>query len=109
MIYPTRLAVLLAGAIAPLALLIALAVPAMWPAGLILLALLLACCALDMLLGVSGRSVSVSAAAPHQAGIGDSFPVTLDARFAGRRPAAVQLALGVSGPAEAPFGLTAGG
>jgi uncharacterized protein (DUF58 family) len=109
LIYPTRLAVLLAGAIAPLALLIALAAPAWWPGGLLLLAFLLACCAFDMILGVGGRSASVSAAAPHQAGIGESFAVTLEARFAGRRPRAAQLAVGISGPAEAPFGLTADG
>ena len=41
MIYPTRLAVLIAAGIAPLALLIALAAPAWWPGGLLLLALLL--------------------------------------------------------------------
>jgi uncharacterized protein (DUF58 family) len=109
LIYPTRLAVLLAGAIAPLALLIALAAPGWWPGGLILLAVLLACCALDMVLGTPARAAELSARAPYQAGIGERFAVTLHVRLPAPRPRAVQLALGVSGPAEAPFGLAADG
>ena len=109
MIYPTRLAVLLAAGIAPLALLIALAAPAWWTGGLILLALLLACCALDALAGARTRQAEVSCDAPGQAGIGESFPVTLHARFPERRPRGMEFALGASGPVEAPFGLAAQG
>lgn len=109
MIYPTRLAVLIAAGIAPLALLIGLAAPAVWPGGLVLLAFLLGGCALDALRGVHGGEAEVTCEGPRQAGIGENFAILLHARFSGRRPPAIEFALGIDGPAEAPFGLAARG
>ena len=109
MIYPTRLGVLVAAAIAPLALLIALLAPDLWSGGLVALALLLLACALDAFAGAGIGSAEVSCAGPRQAGIGESFAVTLRTRFASARPGGAQFALGFSGPAEAPFGRRAWG
>ena len=109
MIYPTRLAILAAAAIAPLSLLIALLAPAWWTGGLILLGLLLLLCALDVLLGGSGHGLAVTCEGPRAAGIGEGFAVTAQARFPGPAPRALAFALGVSGPVAAPFGLRARG
>ena len=108
MIYPTRLAILAAAAVAPLALLIALLAPAWWTGGVALLGLLLLLCALDVLSG-GGHGVEVSCEGPRAAGIGESFAVTAHARFPGPAPRALEFALGVSGPVAAPFGLRADG
>ena len=109
MIYPTRLAILIAAGIAPLALLIALLAPAWWSGGLVLLALLLILCAIDALTGAGLQAGDVTCEGPRSAGIGDSFAVIVRALFRKARPGAAEFALGVSGPVEAPFGLRAGG
>jgi len=108
LIYPTRLAVLLAAGIAPLALLIGLAAPALWTGGLLLLAMLLLLCAVDVF--AAARLADVATCdAPRQAGIGESFAVTTGAAFKGRGPGAAQFALGTDGAVEAPFGFRAWG
>ena len=109
MTYPTRLAILIAAAIAPLALLVGLLAPAWWSGGLVLLALLLLLCAFDALSGARLNAADVTCEGPRSAGIGESFAVIARARFQKTRPAGAEFALGVSGPAEAPFGLRAEG
>lgn len=107
MIYPTRLTILLAAAIGPIALVIGLLAPAVWTAGLGLLALLLALCAVDLLVGAAASSATVSCEGPRSVGVGQTFGVAVRGRFAGSVPRRVQFALGVSGPVAAPFGLRA--
>jgi uncharacterized protein (DUF58 family) len=107
LIYPTRLTILLAGAIGPIALVIGLLAPGIWTAGLGLLALLLALCALDLLAGAAASGATVSCEGPRRVGVGETFGVAVRGRFAGRVPRRVQFALGVSGPVAAPFGLRA--
>ena len=104
MIYPTRLAVLLAAAVAPAALLVGLFFPAYWTAGLALLALLAALAVADLFATAGLGHVEAACEAPGAAGVGESFAVVLAARFAGPTPAAAELALEASGPASAPFG-----
>jgi len=107
LIYPTRRTILVAAAIGPAALVIGLFAPAYWTAGLALLALLLALCAVDAVAGPATRSATVTCEGPRSAGVGESFGVTARARFARPPPAGIQFALGVSGPVAAPFGLRA--
>jgi uncharacterized protein (DUF58 family) len=107
LIAPTRRTILIAGAIAPVALVIGLIAPANWTAGLGLLALLLALAALDLLIGAGLRAVEVSCEGPRTANVGESFAVTASARFRGRPPRRIDFALGVAGPVAAPFGLRA--
>lgn len=105
MIYPTRLTILLAAAIGPVALLIGILAPGLWTGGLVLLALLLATCAIDVLIGTGAGSVKIACEGPRQTNVGETFGVTTRALFAGPPPRGVQFALGVSGPVAAPFGL----
>ncbi|HMG48198.1 MAG TPA: DUF58 domain-containing protein [Allosphingosinicella sp.] len=107
MIYPTRRTILAAAAVGPVALVIGLIAPAYWTGGLALLALLLALCVVDVLAGTGLRSVEVACEGPRAVGVGESFAVTARARFAKAAPGGVEVALGVSGPVSAPFGLRA--
>lgn len=107
MIYPTRRTILAAAAVGPLALVVGLFAPAYWTAGLALLALLMALCVVDLLAGAPVRRVEVECAGPRAVGVGESFGVTVRARFGGRAPGGVQFALGISGPLAAPLGLRA--
>jgi uncharacterized protein (DUF58 family) len=107
LIYPTRLTILLAGAIGPAALVIGLLAPAFWTGGLALLALLLAHCAVDMLAGTGTRSAEVSCEGPRSVGVGETFGVTARAKFRRGVPGGVAFALGISGPVAAPYGLRA--
>ena len=107
MIYPTRLTILLAGAIGPAALVIGLLAPAFWTGGLALLALLLALCAVDMLAGTGTRSAEVSCEGPRSVGVGETFGVIARAKFKRSVPGGVAFALGISGPVAAPYGLRA--
>ena len=104
MIYPTRLAVLLAAAVAPAALVIGLFYPAYWTSGLALLALLVALGVADAFAGAAVGSAEVSCEGPAAVGVGETFAILARAGFARPAPSAAELALGVSGPVEAPFG-----
>lgn len=107
MIYPTRLAILLAALVAPVALLIAILAPAFWTAGLALLALILALGLVDALLGPGLRAARVSCEGPNAVSVGASFPVTTFVRFPSEGPRRCQVALGVTGPIHARFGYRA--
>ena len=73
MIYPTRVLVLLTAAAAPLAMVVALAVPAHWAVGLAVLALLIALALVDALIGPSPGDVTIFCEAPHAAAVGETF------------------------------------
>ena len=104
MIYPTRLTILLAAAIAPLALAIGVLAPGFWTAGLGLLAFLIMLCGLDALAGAAVRTAELGLQARPNVSVSETFAVTLRARFPGAAPRKVEFALGLSGPATAPFG-----
>jgi uncharacterized protein (DUF58 family) len=96
-IYPTRALVLLAAAAAPLALVVALAVPAHWPVGLALLALLLALALVDVLIGSSARDIPISCDGPHAAAVGETFALNIVAE-GDALPRRVEAAIEVAGP-----------
>ena len=104
MIYPTRRMVLAAGAVAPLALLVGIAFPLYWTAGLALLVLIVAAAAVDAFAGVSLRPADVGCDGPGVVGVGERFAITVTARFQGGAPGLVEIAGGVAGPVSAPFG-----
>lgn len=94
MIYPTRRAILSAAAVAPVALLIGVAVPAYWPAGLALLAFLLALMGIDALVGPRTLAPSLSWHAPAAVGVGERFEVLVGIGFPAAAPPFVEVALG---------------
>ena len=102
MIYPTRLSVLLAAAVAPAALLVGIFWPLYWTSGLALLALLVALGVVDALAGA--RRAEVSCEGPAAVGVGETFAIVVNVRFGGGSPRSAEVAVGVSGPVEAPFG-----
>jgi uncharacterized protein (DUF58 family) len=104
LIYPTRRTVLLAGAIAPLALLVGLFFPAWWTSGLALLAMLMALCGADALSGARFRDATIACEGPGAAGVGETFAIVVRVRFGRSPPAAAELALDVTGPVTASFG-----
>jgi len=103
-IYPTRLMILLAAAVAPAALVIGLFVPAYWTSGLALLALLAALAVVDAFTGPGARSVEVACEGPGAVSVGETFAIVARIRFRAPPPATVEAALGTSGPVSAPFG-----
>ena len=104
MIYPTRLAVLLAAAVAPAALVIGVYYPAYWTAGLGLLVLLIALGAIDAALGANVGDADIACDIPGAVGIGESFAATVRAKFRRSPPPAAEVAVDVSGPVTAPTG-----
>ena len=104
MIYPTRLTILLAAAVAPVALVVGLFLPAYWTAGLGLLALILALGAVDAVSGARLRDVELVAEGPASVGVGEVFPIRIDVRFRRAPPRRAEVALGMAGPVEAPQG-----
>ncbi len=109
MIYPTRLCILLAAVIAPIALVIGLLVPDYWTAGLALLALLLALALVDAFTAANLDSSDVHVQGPSAVGVGETFAVTVRARFRSGAPDNIQFAIGITGPIAAPFGHRAQG
>ena len=104
MIYPTRLAVLLAAAVAPAALVIGIFYPAYWTSGLALLALLVALAIADAILGPAVRRAEVTCEGPAAVSVGETFALVANVRLRGSAPPAAEVAIGVSGPVEAPMG-----
>jgi uncharacterized protein (DUF58 family) len=102
--YPTRLSVLLAAAVAPVALVIGIFLPAYWTGGLALLVLLLALAGVDLLIAPRLRPGEIACEGPIAAGVGETFAATVRLGFASAPPGAVELALGVEGPVGAPLG-----
>jgi uncharacterized protein (DUF58 family) len=93
LIYPTRRLILLAAAIAPLALVVGILIPAYWFAGLALLAFLLALAGADALTGAPLRSAEIVARGPVSVSVGAGFQIELEVRFAGSGPAAAEAAV----------------
>ncbi len=104
MIYPTRLAILLAAAIAPVALVVGLLLPGYWTAGQALIVLLVLAGAIDALRGAGPRHVEVECEGPGAAAAGESFAIVARLRFVRPPPRAAQVALEASGPVAAPLG-----
>src|SRR5688572_5419843 len=103
-LYPTRLTILLAAAVAPLSLVIGLFFPAYWLGGLALLAMLIALCGVDALSGAALRNAEVAAEGPGAVGVGETFAIIARLKFRGPAPDGCEVALGVTGPVTAPFG-----
>lgn len=97
MIYPTRALVLLAAAAAPVALVLALAVPASWSVGLALLVSLLALATVDLLLSPAPKDIAVSCEGPHVAAVGETFALRAVAQGT-RLPRRIEAAIGLAGP-----------
>lgn len=104
MIYPAGRLILAAAAIAPLALVIGVAVPQYWFAGLALLVFLLALAGVDALAGARAGSVDIVCEGPHTVTVGETFAVAIEASFRGASPAVAQTALSADPLLEAPEG-----
>jgi uncharacterized protein (DUF58 family) len=94
-LYPTRRAIALAAAGAPVALVVAFLEPALWAAAgawiLLTVGLMLA----DVLMAASPRRLSLTVAAPRVMGAGRSEPARIAAAFEGVAPNSLELAVGV--------------
>jgi uncharacterized protein (DUF58 family) len=106
LIYPRRRAILIAAAIAPLALLIGVLLPAYWFAGLAALAFLLALILLDAALGTRPGEAAFSCDAGKVVAVGADFGFEVGIRFAGPAPGACEVAIAGHPLLHAPQGLT---
>lgn len=97
MIYPTQRMVLLAAAVAPVALVLALAMPEAWTAGLGLLFMLLTLAALDALTGPTPRQLQLLCDGAQIVNVGETFEVDIQAR-GNSAPRGAEIALDVEGP-----------
>ena len=104
MIYPNRRAILAAAAIAPLTLVIGVAVPQYWFAGLALLVFLLALCAADALLNARASKVELLCDGPGSVSVGADFEVEAHVRFPFPAPAFAEVAIGTDHLLSAPQG-----
>lgn len=94
MIYPTRRAIFLLLAGAPMALALGLLRPDLWVVAPGWIAVILACLLLDTITGPSPRRLALDAQFPHQVGVGDPFDLSLSASGAAVPPRAdIALAL----------------
>lgn len=101
MIYPTQRMVVLAAAVAPLALVVALAAPGAWTAGLALIVLLIALAAVDALAGPRSDDLSITCSGPQAVSVGETFELGLEASARGRLPRGIEVAADLDGPIEA--------
>lgn len=101
MIYPTKRMVILAAAVAPAALAVAVLAPAAWTAGLALIVLLIALGAVDALAGPRPRDLALSCGGPQTVNVGETFELELEARSAGALPRRIEAAADLGGPIEA--------
>jgi len=93
-IYPTRRAIYLLLAGAPMALALGLIRPELWLVAPGWIGVILACLVLDTIAGANPRHLRLDAQFPHQVGVGDPFDLALSARAAALPPRAeVALAL----------------
>lgn len=94
---PTKRAVLLLAAGAPVALLLGVLLPAYWTIGLYWVVLILALCLVDALLSAPGDKIMMTASQPTAVSVGESFPVLIDVGFPARAMVGKpELALAVS-------------
>lgn len=92
MIYPTRRAIYLLLAGAPMALALGLVRPELWLVAPGWIGVILACLVLDTIAGANPRHLALDAHFPHQIGVGDPFDLSLTASGRGVPPRA-ELAL----------------
>lgn len=105
MIYPAARAIVVAGASAPVALLIGVIAPAYWVAGLAFLGFLVVLLILDAALGAAPKDVAVTVGGPRSAAAGSEFAVEIALAFAPAAPAACEVAIDSHYLLEAPDGL----
>ncbi|HWW58744.1 MAG TPA: DUF58 domain-containing protein [Sphingopyxis sp.] len=92
MIYPTRRAIYLLLAGAPMALALGLVRPELWLVAPGWIGVIVACLILDSIAGANPRNLALDARFPHQVGVGDPFDLSLAASGAAV-PARAELAL----------------
>jgi len=95
-LYPTRRAIALMAAGAPLALGVAVAQPAYWGLAAAWIVFAVGLMLVDILLAAAPRSVTLEVAAPRVLGVGRSGLAEVTARFARTPPAGVEVAVGVN-------------
>ncbi|MBJ7499571.1 MAG: DUF58 domain-containing protein [Sphingopyxis sp.] len=94
MIYPTRRAIYLLLAGAPMALALGLIRPELWLVAPGWIGVIIACLILDTIAGANPRHLNLDARFPHQVGVGDPFDLSLTASGRGVPPSAgIALAL----------------
>ena len=81
MIYPTPLAIALAAAGAPLALLLGVIAPALWPLGLYWIVVLAALILMDAVMGANRRMLEMDLQTPNLAFVGKTLPAQIDIQF----------------------------
>ncbi|QCB56547.1 DUF58 domain-containing protein [Sphingopyxis sp. PAMC25046] len=96
MIYPTRRAIYMLLAGAPMALALGLIRPELWLVAAGWIGVILACLILDTVAGANPRHLTLDARFPHQIGVGDPFDLSLAASGRGVPPRA-ELALALDG------------
>ncbi len=94
-VYPTRRAILLAAAVAPLALIVGIMFPAYWTGGLALLVLLVGFGVVDLLVAAPARALDAVCEGPGAVGVGETFAILVRLKWPRAAPAAVEVALGV--------------
>ena len=104
MIYPARRAVVAAAAIAPLALLVGVLVPAYWHAGLALLVFLVARGRLAARLGARAADADLICEGPESVSVGAEFEIEAHVRFARHAPARCEVAIAGHPLLAVPFG-----
>ena len=93
MIYPTRRAIFLAAAGAPVALAVGVAAPGLWTVGIAWIGLVLALSLADAALAAPRRSASVHVRAPTDLGVGgEPEPLQVAVAFTGRAPGSLEVA-----------------
>jgi uncharacterized protein (DUF58 family) len=105
LIYPSRRAILAAGALALPALLVGVLAPAWWTAGLAALGALLLLLALDAGLGAGKKDSELYFEGPPTAGVGAEFELEVSARFLRAPPPTCEVAIDRHYLLEAPDGL----
>ncbi|PAL21706.1 DUF58 domain-containing protein [Sphingopyxis sp. GW247-27LB] len=95
MIYPTRRAIYLLLAGAPVALALGLIRPELWLVAPGWIGFLLVCLFLDAVAGASPRQLALDARFPHQVGVGDPFDLSLVASGPAAVPRRAEVALAV--------------
>jgi uncharacterized protein (DUF58 family) len=96
-LYPTRLAIGLAGFGAPVALAVALAAPRLWSTAAAWVLMTLGLMLADALLAARPSRLTLSLSAPGAMGLGRAAEATLEASFKGPAPREIEVALGVNG------------
>jgi uncharacterized protein (DUF58 family) len=94
LIYPSRRAVVVAGALAPLALLLGVLAPADWYVGLAAIVFLFGLIGIDIWLAPGSVAADVICEGPVAVSVGASFEVNAHVRFAAGSPARVEVAMG---------------